>query len=144
MKILPILILIFLLTPVFVSAQYCYPALDPSKPCGIDAYGAPMCFRDYCVGDILAPGPCYELYQYEDYCPLKICCAVIKVTRWLYFVAAGLALIMVIWSGVMYMTSGGDETKMGKAKKILLYGLIGALIVFASGYILSTVISFLY
>ena len=153
MKFLPITILVLLLAPLllaplFVSAQFClpgsYPALYPERPCGTDAYGYPMCFRDYCVGDLLTPGPCQELYDYADYCPLKVCCAVIKIGRWLYFIAAGLAMVIIIWAGVMYMTAGGEGDRAAKAKKLLLYGLVGALIIFASGYILSTVISFLY
>lgn len=152
MKFLPILILILLLAPVFVSAgvfggltpmnQYCgwdHPEYDPSiQPC------ANMCFRDYCIGDALGPGPCYELWAYADFCALKACCAVSRVTRWLYFIASGLALIVIVWAGIMYMTAGGDEEKTKKAKKVILYGLIGVLIVYASGYILSTVIGFLY
>ena len=148
MKILPILILIFLLAPVFVFAaitDYCAwdsPGFDASgyQPC------SDMCFRDYCISRTLGyhDGPCGELFDYGDFCPVKMCCAVIKVTRWLYFIASGLGLIVIVWGGLMYMTAGGEEAKASKAKKILLYGLIGVMIIFASGYILGTVISFLY
>lgn len=142
MKFLPITILVLLFAslvplPTLAQVPYC-PPYDPYVPC------SDMCFRDYCVGDFLSPGPCYELYQYEDYCPLKICCLVVRISRWLYFVGAGLALVVIIWGGIMYMTAGGDENRVSKAKKILLYGLIGAVIMYASGYILSTVIGFLY
>lgn len=157
MKILPILILILLLAPIFVFAgvfggvtpmgQYCgweSPAYDPTipQPC-VD-----MCFRDYCLDNpntVLAwDGPCGELFVYADFCALKACCTVTRVTRWLYFIASGLALIVIVWAGIMYMTAGGDEERTKKAKKVILYGLIGVLIVYASGYILSTVIGFLY
>ena len=43
--------------------------------------------------------------------------------------AAGiLALIALIYSGIMYMTAGGDEAKAEKAKKNLMWAIIGVLI----------------
>ena len=46
----------------------------------------------------------------------------------LYFVAP-LALLMVVWGGIIYMTSNGDEEKTRKGKRIIMYALIGVVIV---------------
>lgn len=120
-RFLPLLILILLLAPVIVLAQ-CPTGSLP----------------DYCYDS------CGELLDYGQTCAYRTCCIVIIIAHWSYFIAAGLALLMIIWAGIMYMTAAGDETKAGKAKKILLYGIIGAIIVWASGYILSTIVEFLY
>lgn len=47
----------------------------------------------------------------------------------LLFVAGFIAVIAVIWSGILYLTSAGDETKATKAKSALLYSVIGILII---------------
>jgi len=39
------------------------------------------------------------------------------------------AVIMIILSGLRYITSGGDASKVGAAKSSLIYALIGLVIV---------------
>ena len=65
-----------------------------------------------------------------------ICQVVDDLGTLLYYTGIALAIVVVIWSGIRYMTAGADESKVGNAKKTLLYGLIGAAIVFASYFIL--------
>ncbi len=43
-----------------------------------------------------------------------------------------LALIIILYGGFVYMTSGGNEEKIAKAKKILVNAVIGLLIILAS------------
>jgi len=45
-------------------------------------------------------------------------------------VAGILALAAVIYSGIMYMTAGSDTAKAEKAKKNLMWAIIGVLITF--------------
>lgn len=54
----------------------------------------------------------------------------------LFVIGAGIALIVVIISGIMYLTAGGNAEKVTTARKTLTYGLIGAAILLASGFIL--------
>jgi hypothetical protein len=64
-----------------------------------------------------------------------ICQIVADLGTLLFYTGIALAVVIVIWSGIKYMTAGSDEQKVGSAKKTLLYGLIGAAIVFASYFI---------
>jgi hypothetical protein len=43
-----------------------------------------------------------------------------------------LAVIMVIYGGVTYVSSAGNEEAVGKAKKIIMYALIGIVIILLS------------
>src|SRR3989339_791554 len=52
-----------------------------------------------------------------------------------------IAAAMVIYGGILYVTSAGEEEKTGKAKKILMYAIIGIVIIFLSFAIVNTVIS---
>lgn len=55
----------------------------------------------------------------------------------LFIIGAGVALIIVIASGIQYMIAGGDEAKVAAAKKTLTYGLIGTAIILCSGFIIN-------
>jgi len=51
-----------------------------------------------------------------------------------------IALVIVLYAGFMWMTSGGNEEKISKAKKILSAGVIGLLIILASYAITSFIL----
>lgn len=51
---------------------------------------------------------------------------------WFVWLVSALAVIAIIYSGIMYMTAGGDETKAAAAKKNLLWAILGIIVVFLS------------
>lgn len=54
-------------------------------------------------------------------------------------------LVLVIYSGFLWMTAGGDEKKVGKAKQIMISSVIGLVILLSayaiSSFVLSQLIS---
>ncbi len=50
------------------------------------------------------------------------------VINWMLYAVGIIAVIMLIWGGIMYATSGGDTTKVGNAKNTILYAIIGLLV----------------
>jgi hypothetical protein len=52
-----------------------------------------------------------------------------------------IALLLIIYAGFIWMTSSGDEEKIGKAKKILTNALIGLIIILSSWAITTFIIS---
>lgn len=61
----------------------------------------------------------------------------------IFMVAGFLALLMVIYSGIQWITSGGDVDKIASAKKRLKYAIIGLVVVVASFFIVTTVVRIL-
>lgn len=51
-----------------------------------------------------------------------------------------LAVIMVIYGGVTYVTAAGAEDSVGNAKKIILYSLVGIVIILLSFAIVNTIL----
>lgn len=49
-------------------------------------------------------------------------------------------VIMVIYGGVLYVTSAGNDDNVGKAKKILLYSAIGIVMILASYAFVNTIL----
>lgn len=51
-----------------------------------------------------------------------------------------LAIVIILWGGFKWLTSGGNDEKIAEAKKIIIAGLIGLIIIFASFSIATFVI----
>lgn len=64
--------------------------------------------------------------------PLTLEEFVVKVLNWLIGASVILCVIMLIVSGFLYMTSGGNEDKVGKATKTLVNAIIGLVISFVA------------
>lgn len=60
-----------------------------------------------------------------------------KIIDWIANIGALLAVIMIIYSGFLFMTSGGNEEKVTKAKKALTWSLVGlAVLLVGKGWVL--------
>ena len=62
-----------------------------------------------------------------------------SVAKFLIVVSVIIAVIMIIWGGILWMFARGNEDMLKKAKSTVLNGIIGAAIVLAVGVILQTV-----
>lgn len=60
------------------------------------------------------------------------------VARFLILISVVIAVIFIVWGGMMYMMAGDDTAKSGAAKTRIVNGIIGALVVLAVGLILQT------
>ena len=60
------------------------------------------------------------------------------IARFLIIVSIVIAVIFIIWGGIRWITAGGSEDAIKKAKQTVWNGIIGALIVLAVGVILQT------
>ena len=62
-----------------------------------------------------------------------------RIASFLIVVGVILAVIFIIWGGIMYMAAGGDATKVTSARSRIFSGIIGAAVVLGVGVILQTV-----
>ena len=62
-----------------------------------------------------------------------------QIARFLIIVGVVLAVIFIVWGGIMYMFAGGADDKVADAQKRIWSGVIGAAVVLAVGVILQTV-----
>jgi hypothetical protein len=63
------------------------------------------------------------------------------IARFLILISVVIAVIFIVWGGMMYMMAGDDAAKSGAAKTRIVNGIIGALVVLAVGLILQTLAS---
>ncbi len=52
-----------------------------------------------------------------------------------------IAIVIILWGGFVWLTSGGNEEKVGQAKQIITAGIIGLVVIFVSYAIAQFVIS---
>ena len=50
------------------------------------------------------------------------------------------ATVMVIYGGILYVTSAGNDESVGKAKKILLYAVVGIILILLSFALVNTIL----
>lgn len=57
----------------------------------------------------------------------------------LIFTAVIVVIFILVWSGIQWITSGGDKQKLQAARSRLTYAIIGIIIIFLSFFIVSIV-----
>ncbi len=131
-KLLPILIIVFLLFPAVVQAGF------------FDIVGGILTYVVCLITGLFCPDPCLQLIsQTGGTAAYGLCKLVDRIASALYIIGWSLALVVLLVGGITIMTSGGIEDKLNKGKKIITSGLIGTAIVLCSGFILSLLVQFL-
>lgn len=126
-KFFPVLLLILLFVPFVAHAGV------------FDVIGGILLYLVCILTGIACPDPCLTLGS----AAFRLCHLVDRIGQSLYVIGWSLAMVVLLIGGISYMTSGGEEEKTTKAKKIITSGLIGAAIVLCSGFILSLLVEFL-
>ncbi len=62
-----------------------------------------------------------------------------KVLNYVLGFLAVLSILMIVIAGIMYITSGGDEGRVDKAKSWLTYSIVGLIVALLGFVIVSTV-----
>jgi len=70
---------------------------------------------------------------------LCIVAIILNVVKFLLLLAAALALAGIVYGGLMYILSLGDESKASRGKQAILYSVIGLIIAGTAGLILLVV-----
>jgi len=64
-----------------------------------------------------------------------------QITNTILYIVGIIAVIMIIWGGIRYITSGGDSKKVTDAKNTILYAIIGLVIAVLSYAIVNFVMN---
>ena len=60
--------------------------------------------------------------------PANFDSAILNLTNWILGFVSMIAVLAIVWGGVMYIASAGDENKATTGKHIITYALIGLVI----------------
>lgn len=92
-----------------------------------------------------------QITQFDDCSRLNIQCGeggsvdyiiqvITRVVNVFLAIVAIIAVIFVIWGGVQYIISGGDEGKAESAKKTILYAIVGIIIIGLSAVVVNFIV----
>ncbi len=48
-----------------------------------------------------------------------------RAANWLFMILIAVAVVMIVYAGITWMTAAGDEEKMKTSRRTLLYALVG-------------------
>ncbi len=60
--------------------------------------------------------------------PTQIAELIQRILNWVAGIIMVIAVIMLLFSAILYLTAGGSEERVGKAKSYLLYAIVGIVI----------------
>lgn len=66
-----------------------------------------------------------------------------NIMKWLLYLIGILGVIGFVIAGILYLTAGGDETRIGKAKSQMLYSIIGIVVALLGLIVLNAVMAIL-
>ena len=81
-----------------------------------------------------------ELSNIEGVSNVTLLELVVNILNWVIAFSAVLSVVMVISAGFQYITSMGNEEKIGKATSTLIFAIIGMVIVFIAPLLIQYVI----
>jgi uncharacterized membrane protein len=64
-----------------------------------------------------------------------------KISSYFFGIVIAACVFMVLWGAFDFATSGGDETKVSKAKKRILYAVIGLIVAAMASVIVGLVVN---
>lgn len=66
---------------------------------------------------------------------------VITIINYILYIVGIIALIFLIYGGITYIISGGNEDQIEKAKKIITFAIVGLIVVIISWVVINAVIT---
>lgn len=64
----------------------------------------------------------------------------LTIVNWLLSFLGLIAVVMIIYGGFLYVTAAGNDEKINKAKKIIMYAIVGIVVILLSFAIVNTVL----
>lgn len=66
---------------------------------------------------------------------------IVGITNLVAAIAGPVAMLSLVAGGIMYMMAAGEEEKIGKAKKVIMWSVIGIVVIYGSFAIVSTFVA---
>jgi len=66
---------------------------------------------------------------------------IVRLINWALYLAGGLAVIYIVYAGIMYITAGEDQAKADAAKSTITYAIIGIVVIALSFVIINWTIA---
>jgi len=129
---------------IFVSLFACFALLSVAAPAyaATDVLNSGACDKNVCNACAVPGAQDSSACQNDGSDPIAGANGILaKVTRIIGYLAGVAAIVLIIISGFMYVTSDGDAGKVSSARTTLIYAVIGTVIVAMSQAIIMFVLN---
>ena len=65
--------------------------------------------------------------------PTEVVTTLNTISGWLFTIFFALAIVFLIYAAFVYLTAGGNETRVGSAKNILIYAIVAIVVALVAG-----------
>ena len=86
---------------------------------------------------LVGAAPVITVVPATNVTPTSVVAMLETVINWVLAVAGALAALMLIYGGIKYILSSGDEKRTESAKKTILYAIIGIIVITAAYFLVS-------
>ncbi len=62
-----------------------------------------------------------------------------RFIRFGLYIIGGLAMLVFVYSGFLYITAAGEESKVGDAKKVMMYAVVGVIVALVALVAMNTI-----
>jgi len=84
--------------------------------------------NSYQKGDKVGPLGSANTHPQEDWAIICFLNTIYYTTDWIFYLLMLAVMIMILVGGFMFLTAGGDSTKVSKAGKMIAFAIVGLLI----------------
>ena len=106
------------------------------------SFATPVLAQDYITADeLLQAGDEGSIGEVAGLGEEDLTAVIARIIRAILGFLGIVAVVIIIWGGFLWMTSGGTEEKVTKARKFIIMGIVGLAIVLAAYAIASFVIN---
>ena len=99
-----------------------------NEPLGVDRKSAKITSCGVTGAKLICGVRTWGILPKPDNVPNDFNQSIKKATNWILGFVGMIAVLMLIWGGINYLTSAGDEDKAKTGKKTIMYALIGLVI----------------
>ena len=65
--------------------------------------------------------------------PAEVVTTLDTISGWLFTIFFALAVVFLVYAAFVYLTAGGNETRVGSAKNILIYAIVAIVVALVAG-----------
>lgn len=65
------------------------------------------------------------------------------IVRWMWMIAAFIVVIFFLYAGFLFVTAGGNDDQVNKAKGVVKWALVGVVVMILAGSVMSVMQSFI-
>lgn len=77
----------------------------------------------------------------DQHVPTDLAPAITKVITWILGLVALIAVLMIVWGGVQYLTAAGDQDRTRSAKDTITHAIMGLAIAGLAYAIITTIVT---